>query len=175
MAIKARDSITIASNSVGGRNLLLKSNYVTATTIDNNSKSKYGFYKSTLGTQSFFGIFGIVKGLKLEMDKVYTVSFIAWLTSSDSSKTYEMRVDLYPDTLPETTVVVTTTPKLYTWTLSSSKSDISNCSLRFFTDVTACDVPVYITEDMVVHKLGEFAPTRTYKGHAGEERRTGLR
>ena len=27
-------------------------------------------------------------------------------------------------------------------------------------------VPVYITEDMVGHKLGEFAPTRTYKGHA---------
>ena len=28
-------------------------------------------------------------------------------------------------------------------------------------------VPVYVTEDMVVHKLGEFAPTRTFKGHAG--------
>ena len=28
-------------------------------------------------------------------------------------------------------------------------------------------VPVYITEDMVGHKLGEFAPTRTLKGHAG--------
>ena len=27
-------------------------------------------------------------------------------------------------------------------------------------------VPVYVTEDMVGHKLGEFAPTRTYKGHA---------
>lgn len=35
-------------------------------------------------------------------------------------------------------------------------------------------VPVYITEDMVGHKLGEFAPTRTYKGHAGETR-TGLK
>jgi len=32
-------------------------------------------------------------------------------------------------------------------------------------------VPVYITEDMVGHKLGEFAPTRTYRGHAGS--RTG--
>ena len=29
-------------------------------------------------------------------------------------------------------------------------------------------VPVYVTEDMVGHKLGEFAPTRTFKGHAGE-------
>ena len=28
-------------------------------------------------------------------------------------------------------------------------------------------VPVYVTEDMVGHKLGEFAPTRTYKGHIG--------
>ena len=30
-------------------------------------------------------------------------------------------------------------------------------------------VPVYISEDMVGHKLGEFAPTRTYKGHAGSK------
>ena len=29
-------------------------------------------------------------------------------------------------------------------------------------------VPVYIVEEMVGHKLGEFAPTRTFKGHAGE-------
>ena len=36
-------------------------------------------------------------------------------------------------------------------------------------------VPVYITEDMVGHKLGEFAPTRTFKGHAGEERKTNLK
>ena len=28
-------------------------------------------------------------------------------------------------------------------------------------------VPVYVTEDMVGHKLGEFAPTRTFKGHTG--------
>ena len=30
-------------------------------------------------------------------------------------------------------------------------------------------VPVYVTEDMVGHKFGEFAPTRTYRGHAGEK------
>ena len=30
-------------------------------------------------------------------------------------------------------------------------------------------VPVYIIEDMVGHKLGEFAPTRTFRGHAGEK------
>ena len=32
-------------------------------------------------------------------------------------------------------------------------------------------VPVYITESMVGHKLGEFAPTRTFRGHAGSVRK----
>ncbi|NLW70200.1 MAG: 30S ribosomal protein S19 [Eubacteriaceae bacterium] len=31
-------------------------------------------------------------------------------------------------------------------------------------------VPVYVTEDMVGHKLGEFAPTRTFRGHAGDRK-----
>ena len=31
-------------------------------------------------------------------------------------------------------------------------------------------VPVYVTESMVGHKLGEFAPTRTFRGHAGSDR-----
>ncbi|UOQ83914.1 30S ribosomal protein S19 [Gracilibacillus salinarum] len=33
-------------------------------------------------------------------------------------------------------------------------------------------VPVFVTEDMVGHKLGEFAPTRTYRGHAGDDKKT---
>ena len=36
-------------------------------------------------------------------------------------------------------------------------------------------MPVYVTEDMVGHKLGEFAPTRTFKGHAGSEKSSGSR
>ena len=31
-------------------------------------------------------------------------------------------------------------------------------------------VPVYVTEDMVGHKLGEFAPTRTFRGHSGNNK-----
>ncbi|HEY9856888.1 MAG TPA: 30S ribosomal protein S19 [Stenomitos sp.] len=31
-------------------------------------------------------------------------------------------------------------------------------------------VPIYITENMIGHKLGEFAPTRLYKGHSGSEK-----
>ena len=33
-------------------------------------------------------------------------------------------------------------------------------------------VPVYVVEDMVGHKLGEFAPTRTFKGHAADDKKT---
>ena len=36
-------------------------------------------------------------------------------------------------------------------------------------------VPVYVTEDMVGHKLGEFAPTRTFRGHRGSEKTSGQR
>ena len=36
-------------------------------------------------------------------------------------------------------------------------------------------VPVYVTEDMVGHKLGEFAPTRIFRSHAGSERSSAVR
>jgi small subunit ribosomal protein S19 len=36
-------------------------------------------------------------------------------------------------------------------------------------------IPVYVTEDMVGHKLGEFAFTRTFKGHSGDERSSKVR
>ncbi len=32
-------------------------------------------------------------------------------------------------------------------------------------------IPVYVTENMVGHKLGEFSPTRTYRGHAGNKKK----
>jgi len=34
-------------------------------------------------------------------------------------------------------------------------------------------IPVYVTENMVGHKLGEFAPTRLFRGHGGSEKKTG--
>ncbi len=36
-------------------------------------------------------------------------------------------------------------------------------------------VPVYVTENLVGHKLGEFAPTRIFRGHAGSDRKAGRR
>ena len=36
-------------------------------------------------------------------------------------------------------------------------------------------VPVFVTEDMVGHKLGEFAPTRTFRGHSGSEKSTSVK
>ena len=34
-------------------------------------------------------------------------------------------------------------------------------------------IPVYVTENMVGHKLGEFSPTRTFRGHAGPDKKRG--
>jgi small subunit ribosomal protein S19 len=36
-------------------------------------------------------------------------------------------------------------------------------------------IPVYVTENMVGHKLGEFSPTRTFRGHAGQKKDKGKR
>jgi small subunit ribosomal protein S19 len=36
-------------------------------------------------------------------------------------------------------------------------------------------VPVYVTENLVGHKLGEFAPTRLFRGHAGSDKKAGKR
>ena len=36
-------------------------------------------------------------------------------------------------------------------------------------------VPVYVTEEMVGHTLGEFAPTRTFRGHRGSEKSSGAK
>lgn len=36
-------------------------------------------------------------------------------------------------------------------------------------------IPVYITEQMIDHKLGEFAPTRTFRGHAGTKKEKAVR
>ena len=36
-------------------------------------------------------------------------------------------------------------------------------------------IPVYVTENMIGHKLGEFAPTRTFKGHAKSEKTTSVK
>lgn len=36
-------------------------------------------------------------------------------------------------------------------------------------------IPVYVTENMIGHKLGEFSPTRTFKEHAGSEKKTSVK
>jgi len=36
-------------------------------------------------------------------------------------------------------------------------------------------IPVYVTENMVGHKLGEFSPTRTFRGHAGSSKTTSVK
>ena len=43
-------------------------------------------------------------------------------------------------------------------------------SLTFLVHNGKKHIPVYVTEDMVGHKLGEFAPTRNYRGHAADKK-----
>ena len=59
------------------------------------------------------------------------------------------------------------------------KPDIPRCCLNFSSQFVGHTfavhdgrkhVPVYVTEDMVGHKLGEFVPTRTFKGHTGNSK-----
>ena len=55
---------------------------------------------------------------------------------------------------------------------SGKKSVIKTWSRRsvISPDFVGHTIPVYITENMVGHKLGEFAPTRTWRGHGGKAR-----
>ena len=50
----------------------------------------------------------------------------------------------------------------------NANSDMLNHTIAVHNGKT--HVPVYVTEQMVGHKLGEFAPTRLFKGHAGADK-----
>ena len=140
----ANNALNAVDNlQIGGRNLLLRSNYITLSNISSNSKSKYGFYNANRGA---YDKLGEVYHLSLDTNVTYTVSFVGWLESSDASATYRVSVDLFPDTLPETSFVFTTSPQRFIWTLVSSESDMASCRLRFFTNSATLDVPSYITD-----------------------------
>ena len=52
-----------------------------------------------------------------------------------------------------------------------SSHNLLNIRSQFITEENTS--PVYVTEDMVGHKLGEFAPTRTYHGHDADDKKSG--
>lgn len=68
----------------------------------------------------------------------YTISFKAWTLSGSRT----LIVDLYPDTLPESSLTVTTEVKEYSFTWTSSSADMNNCVLRFFAGTEAADIRV---------------------------------
>ena len=57
-------------------------------------------------------------------------------------------------------------PAIKTWSRRSTISP-EMVGMTFGVHNGKRHIPVYVTENMVGHKLGEFSPTRTYKGHAG--------
>ncbi len=68
------------------------------------------------------------EALKLSKDEKYVVSFDHVTSGSNNA----FNVDLFPDTLPEVSPTATSSKQHYDWEVSSDKSDITNCKLRFF-------------------------------------------
>lgn len=117
---------------VGGRNLLLESNFVDKKPFAYFNKSGYGFCYTGAATESNI-VFGLVDNLSLKQNQSYTLSFIAWAHAMGSSGQW-LSTDLWPDTLPQKDWHLTSTATKYSWTFSSSHSDMSACKLRFFSD-----------------------------------------
>lgn len=128
---------------VGGVNLVKKAEWVNAGSFTSsampNGKSGWGF-TAVKGTSNIV-IQSAYKPYPAGQD--ITLSVIAW----NSTGTSNMLVDLFPDTLPETLFVLTTTPTKFTWTTNSSHADMANASTRFFfVDATSNNKTLYITD-----------------------------
>lgn len=86
--------------------------------------------------------------------------------SRSSKKAYYVEERLYKRVLAQKDTVDKKVIK--TWSRSSTiYPEFIGCTIAVHDGRK--HVPVYCTEEMVGHKLGEFAPTRTFKGHAGEK------
>lgn len=121
-SIASKVNQTVSTKNLA--NLKNKSGAYWTTTTSVNSKSgiaiKFPVTTSTPGVE--------INSLNLKQNTNYTISFTAWTESG----VQVINNDLFPDTLPEKEFTITTTPTRYSWTLSSSSTDILNCAMRFF-------------------------------------------
>ena len=109
--------------------------------------------------------------LSLKENTKYYISF-DYQTKSGTNK---FNVDLYPDTLPEKTFFATTKKQHYDWNISSNKSDISNCYIRFFDDRRSTNESDILISNIVlsmqvkrIYDVGDTLgtlPTPVRKGH----------
>jgi hypothetical protein len=125
----------LVHNAVG-KNLLQKANYSSTSTFTSNSKSGYGFYHAGgVGSTVSAVEIGRISNLSLKAKTTYTVSFVAWINTTDSSFKQLLECDFHPDTLPQKSdIYVTSKPERFSWTTSSEHADMGNCVLRFFSD-----------------------------------------
>ena len=143
--------------SAGGRNLIAKSDYsltvdgknTAPIAIDKNSKSGFGFVCA--GGTTNYDIFCHSEDLDLETDTEYTVSFTAWLETTDTTARQKLTWDLWPDTLPQKFLEVTSVPERYHWTVSSQHTDMTNARFRVFTYEADAEgyyakYPIYVTD-----------------------------
>ena len=131
-----RINFTSGNFAIGGTNLISTSDWNTGMTvlthIANNSKSGSGIVCP--GGRTDVPVFGMTNDLNLKPNTNYVVSFVAWIDTSDSNETQAMNCDLYPDTLPEFIVTLTSTPKKFAQVMTSPNSDMNDAVLRFFSN-----------------------------------------
>jgi len=141
LADTAQSTATNAANAVG--NIQQNRNFV-----QNFSKwNNYGTNYVTSNDRAANGLILIIPAasnmqgsdspvMNLNSSLTYVVSFTAWV--STGSRT--LYLDLYPDTLPESTVALTTSPALYKFTWSPNHPDAASCRLRFYAPGATGDV-----------------------------------
>lgn len=137
---------TLEGVSVGGRNLISKNNMGKITPISSNSFSGYGYKKGLVST----AIAGQSDVLGLKTSTNYILSFTAWCEAN----TQLMRVDLYPDTLPEKAFTLNATPTRYVFPIYTTHSDMPKGYLRFYKEQGFTET-VYVTD--IKLELGNVA------------------
>ena len=127
------DALTNGLNNiqVGARNLLPKTKLGdNLVDITNNSLSGFGYMCPAKTTE--VTVFGITSDLNLKPNTYYTVSFTAWLDTTDTTARQKLTWDLWPDTLPQEFLEVTSVPTKYSWTISSPLDEMLDAVFRIF-------------------------------------------
>ena len=142
-------ALSVKSIEFGGRNLLLFTKYENMQLFA-GGLSGHGFISQ--GGNRALEVFGTISGLSLKTDTDYTVSFTAWVDTTDASFRQKITWDLWPDTLPQEFVDdLSNEPKRYSFVINSSHSDMADCKVRFFTYEADAEgyfskYPIYVTD-----------------------------
>lgn len=150
MKENGREFIRYCADANVNPNLISKAKITSGyTAISEHSQSGFGI--SCAGDQTGVVVYGMFEPFSLKPNTNYTMSFTAWLDTTDMTASQKTTWDLWPDTLPQEFFEVTATPQKFSWTVSSSEADMANCKIRFFiyeadSEGYFAKYPIYITD-----------------------------